>query len=209
MKGSELYNIESGYLSDLPIVDDKGIEFNHEPKGKSGSNFFNRKSFQIGKWILEQTSSRSKITNEMKKKIALLIMTHCLIALFVAFIMGGNSCKDTLSFSNSNEFISSARRNMLENSQLKNFICNGRMITGPGLADSKTRKKDETAVTDALRSRGSIRILYLGSQENAMVVDASPEVGNEIMEVLKSKNMSHKITFSISNSSIPSYCLLC
>ena len=145
----------------------------------------------------------------MKKKIAFLIMTHCLIALFVAFIVSGNSCKDTLSFSNSNEFISSARRNMLENSQLKNFICNGRMINGPGLGDTKRRKKDETAVTDALKSRGSIRILYLGSQENAMVVDASPEVGNEIMEVLKSKNISHKITFSISNSSIPSYCLLC
>ena len=98
---------------------------------------------------------------------------------------------------------------MLESSQLKNFICNGRMINGPGLADTKRRKTDETAVTDALRSRGSIRILYLGSQENATVVDASPEVGNEIMEVLKSKNISHKITFSISNSSIPSYCLLC
>ena len=201
-----MYNIENGYLSDLSIVDDND---NKPKEKKSSSNFFNRKSFQIGKWILEQTSSRSNLTNGMKKTIALLFITHCLFALFGAIIVGGNSCKDTLSFSNSNEFISSARRNMLENSQLKNLICNGRMINGPGSTDTKRRKKDETAVTDALRSRGSIRILYFGSQENAMVVDASPEVGNEIMEVLKSKNMTHKITFSITNSSVHSYCLLC
>ena len=79
MKGPELYNIESGYLSDLPIVDDNGIKFNHDPKEKSGSNFFNRKSFQIGKWILEQTSSRSNLTNGMKKTIALTPLRYELI----------------------------------------------------------------------------------------------------------------------------------
>jgi hypothetical protein len=199
MKGSELYNIEDGYHSDLPIVD----ENDRKPKEKSGSNFLNRKSFQIGKWILEQTSSRSKITNGMKKTIALLFITHCLFALFGAIIVGGKSCKDTLSFSNSNEFIRFENYcYMLENSQLKNFICHGRMINGPGSADTKRRKKDETAVTHALISQGEIRILYLGPKENAMVVDASPEVGNEIMEILKSKNITHKITFSTSNSSI-------